>query len=547
MKKDKSSSVIWYTCLIIAFVVLLYSAANSVIENIAIDNESLQPFNTGWEVYKDGVPLGKMDLPCTIDYKRNTVLTLTHHIPADLKQNSTLLFRSAQSYVRVSVDGEELHSFGYNSKQSFSSSPGSAWQITRIPTNDFGDTLKIELTSPYDDFSGALNPVYIGTKAAIVFYLTKLQAPQLITSILMLLCGIVMLALYALTKGAQMYTPLMYLGSFSMILSVWTLGESKMLQMFVGNNFVLTNMAFIAMFLMPIPFLQFVNTFNVFKKDNVICIAIMYFGALFVAANLLVVLGICDYITLLLPFHLGIILCGIFIMARLIRNCPRNKTRGIFTLTISFGIWFLFILAGIYAFFFGNSQYSSLYISFGFLAFIIIVGTWSASRALHNYSEHIEQATLAALAYTDILTKLPNRTAFEDCLASYSYERNGAVLLMFDLNDLKYINDTYSHRAGDAALVLAARLLQESFAPIGKCYRIGGDEFCVIGDKAKAELIESCQSSLIARLDEANSSRTTPLSIAFGSAIYYNNGDNIEDAFNEADKEMYKCKSIMKG
>ncbi|MEG0178854.1 MAG: diguanylate cyclase, partial [Oscillospiraceae bacterium] len=320
------------------------------------------------------------------------------------------------------------------------------------------------MTSPYDDFSGALNPVYIGTKAAIVFYLTKLQAPQLITSILMLICGIAMLALYAITKGAQMYSPLIYLGSFSMILSVWTLGESKMLQMFIGNNFVLTNMVFIAMFLMPIPFLQFVNTFSVFKKDNVICIAIMYFGALFVAANLLVVLGICDYITLLLPFHLGIILCGIFIMARLIRNCPRNKTRGIFTLTISFGIWFLFILAGIYAFFFGNSQYSSLYISFGFLAFIIIVGTWSASRALHNYSEHIEQATLAALAYTDILTKLPNRTAFEDCLASYSYERNGAVLLMFDLNDLKYINDTYSHRAGDAALVLAARLLQESFA-----------------------------------------------------------------------------------
>ncbi|MEG0178243.1 MAG: diguanylate cyclase, partial [Oscillospiraceae bacterium] len=92
-----------------------------------------------------------------------------------------------------------------------------------------------------------------------------------------------------------------------------------------------------------------------------------------------------------------------------------------------------------------------------------------------------------------------------------------------------------------------ARLLQECFSPIGKCYRIGGDEFCVIGHKAKAELIDNCQSSLIARLEEANSSRATPLAIAFGSAIYYNNGDNIEDAFNEADKEMYKCKSIMKG
>ena len=51
---------------------------------------------------------------------------------------------------------------------------------------------------------------------------------------------------------------------------------------------------------------------------------------------------------------------------------------------------------------------------------------------------------------------------------------------MFDLNDLKKCNDTYGHDYGDQYIMMASEILKKLFALDGKCYRIGGDEFCAL-------------------------------------------------------------------
>lgn len=52
------------------------------------------------------------------------------------------------------------------------------------------------------------------------------------------------------------------------------------------------------------------------------------------------------------------------------------------------------------------------------------------------------------------------------------------VIFMFDLNDLKKCNDTFGHDYGDRYIKMAAESLKKIFAGEGRCYRIGGDEFC---------------------------------------------------------------------
>ena len=81
------------------------------------------------------------------------------------------------------------------------------------------------------------------------------------------------------------------------------------------------------------------------------------------------------------------------------------------------------------------------------------------------------------MAVTDTMTGVYNRSAFEE----WEYETSdyeGYSIATFDLNNLKWCNDNLGHAAGDAYIQASARIIKEIFGRHGKCYRIGGDEFC---------------------------------------------------------------------
>ncbi|MFC3556240.1 putative bifunctional diguanylate cyclase/phosphodiesterase [Sphingomonas qilianensis] len=83
-------------------------------------------------------------------------------------------------------------------------------------------------------------------------------------------------------------------------------------------------------------------------------------------------------------------------------------------------------------------------------------------------------------AYTDALTGLANRAAFDVALAALNCDEPGHwALLVLDLDNLKYVNDTFGHQAGDCLLQTAgARLASE--AATRHAFRVGGDEFAIL-------------------------------------------------------------------
>ncbi|MGC7323262.1 GGDEF domain-containing protein, partial [Mycobacteroides abscessus subsp. massiliense] len=90
----------------------------------------------------------------------------------------------------------------------------------------------------------------------------------------------------------------------------------------------------------------------------------------------------------------------------------------------------------------------------------------------------------------DIQTGIKNRAAFEKEMEQYANNNKNAAIVMFDLNYLKRTNDLYGHDAGDNLIFNAAKAIKECFIGIGKTYRIGGDEFCVICENSKKEQID---------------------------------------------------------
>jgi diguanylate cyclase (GGDEF)-like protein len=147
------------------------------------------------------------------------------------------------------------------------------------------------------------------------------------------------------------------------------------------------------------------------------------------------------------------------------------------------------------------------------------------------------QAGLRRLVDRDPLTGLANRRALPEVLRSVQPE--GALLIFFDLDDFKKINDEHGHQAGDECLARFATALAQCFRPSDAVIRYGGDEFLVvagISETAVYERTDAVRSRVGAGSDGA-------LRIRFSVGMSrLPAGGNPEQALREADEAMYRSK-----
>jgi len=124
-------------------------------------------------------------------------------------------------------------------------------------------------------------------------------------------------------------------------------------------------------------------------------------------------------------------------------------------------------------------------------------------------------------------------------------EGKNVTMLIFDVNNLKTVNDTEGHEAGDKYLKNTADIIHENLKGRGPLYRIGGDEYAVIfADRTERE-IEDVLNSL--RNEKRMAYKKQPFSCAFGAATFQKGVDEtLRDVFKRADEEMYKHKKQMK-
>ncbi|MEN6560818.1 MAG: diguanylate cyclase [Acidobacteriota bacterium] len=160
---------------------------------------------------------------------------------------------------------------------------------------------------------------------------------------------------------------------------------------------------------------------------------------------------------------------------------------------------------------------------------------------------------LRELSLVDELTKVYNRRGFwtlaEQQVKVAHRTRKEMTLFYADLDDLKRINDTLGHDAGDRALVEAADLLREVFRDSDIIARIGGDEFVVLA----IDIAEGKASALARRLGErigarnAQAERAFELTFSVGICRY--NPDrpcSLQELLTQADRRMYQDKTSKK-
>ena len=152
-------------------------------------------------------------------------------------------------------------------------------------------------------------------------------------------------------------------------------------------------------------------------------------------------------------------------------------------------------------------------------------------------------------AYVDGLTGVKNKSAYLDKVSELeeSAIRGEAdyAVVVFDLNGLKEINDSFGHECGDLALADAARVLSEAFGK-ENVYRIGGDEYIAVAEHLTEEMIKDCFAVIDSATEEINSRERDyvyPLGISRGYAVYDPDTDgDYTEVFRRADFMMYDDK-----
>lgn len=168
---------------------------------------------------------------------------------------------------------------------------------------------------------------------------------------------------------------------------------------------------------------------------------------------------------------------------------------------------------------------------------------------LAHEQEHTQER-LAYLADHDPLTGLMNRRRFHDELDNWihraaRYNRPVSVLFI-DLDEFKYVNDTFGHSAGDLFLSNVASLLKNEMRDLDYISRLGGDEFGVLLTETSLENAQAVAMRLVNKLnvmDVEIDGQLLHTTASVGITVCPDHGRDVETLLTKADIAMYRAKT----
>jgi len=171
-----------------------------------------------------------------------------------------------------------------------------------------------------------------------------------------------------------------------------------------------------------------------------------------------------------------------------------------------------------------------------------------AASATESYHER-SITELDRLAHTDPLTGLFNRRylvqQLERQVEMYKRYRHPFSLLMLDADNLKWINDTYGHAVGDAALSHVAAVIRSNVRDVDLSFRFGGDEFMILMPETEVDVVRLVgdRISVSLRKTKLKTDHTLiALQVSQGSASCPLDGLETEELLQQADASLYQMK-----
>lgn len=223
--------------------------------------------------------------------------------------------------------------------------------------------------------------------------------------------------------------------------------------------------------------------------------------------------------------------------------------------------YWIYVVSYLSAFFYGiimivlnvhKYQYSGIVFFFAIIAYmscgltVQLVNSWLRVDylALIFSALMLYIFALEIIQQTDNLTGLINRRGYENYIRHID---KPCVIVFFDINDFKSVNDNHGHTVGDECIREIGLIIKSVYFKYGKCFRFGGDEFCVIAEeKQRVFNIEELNAKFARILKNQKESDPRCPSVAVGYAFFDPQQCSIIEKIEEADKMMYENKKECK-
>ncbi len=473
-------------------------------------------------------------------------------LPIDDINNKVIGYDSAHMQIEVTIDKNPVYSLSAMGSYLLKT-PGYYWNFISFTQADEGKEIVFRVTPVYKDSKPKGN-FYFGTRSSVEHLIVKEHLPRFIIAVAILLIGIILIFYVVfILKKVQQKEPLFHFTLFAIMLGIWYISETQLLEMFLPCNVGLLYIDHMMLMIMPIPFLLFLQQIYQ-SKNHRLWSFICYANCIIVGLRIL--LQLFDAADLRETLWLTHVMIGVSIAVVVffsIYEIVKYKLTGQIKLNISCVLIILVtIVLELLEYRINNK--STPYGSLGFLFYIVVMAIESVRNSRKVIEQAKESELYRKLAFTDELTKLYNRTAFNKDMnerfmkVEIEYKVIPTVLFMFDLNDLKKCNDNFGHEYGDCYITMVSNVIKEVFGTDGKCYRIGGDEFCSIMDYTSQEDIETKYNRFVKEIEKKNEQEfVVPVSVAVGYAIYDPNIDkSLEETLKRADAMMYQNKQKIK-
>ena len=526
-------------CLAAAFLAYLFcTARNELFTTDEAGSYELLKNHKWTQMLDDTAPLGFAQ-----------VYTFTKdEVPAG---SNALVFRSIHQNVSVYIEGALVFRLRKDLGSSPGKSPGCRWNTIPINVDQQGKEIRVEIQPVYQSVTDIVPYFYAGTRAAIYMRIVKEDLSAILLGFLAVVLGVGFMLFTALNRHNPKFDKSLFmLGQFSFFIGIWKLMDTRLSEVLAQHEGIISNVAFLALMLLVVPFIQYFRELFVLKDHwiwNAACLASILVFIVSLGAQMA---GIADFKETLWMNHLILLLAVLIMFPLFFMEVKKSGwSHKLKAVGVSIGACYIGFAADIIVYYWSDGVYVTDLGIAGFLVYIMIHGTISLLDARRLMTIGLKAEQYERMAYLDQLTGLPNRAAYAQDTVCSEFVKQDSLIVMFDLNNLKHCNDTYGHEKGDLYIKSGARLIKQVFGPYGKCYRMGGDEFCAVLSRKTELECEKLIQNLKNRAKEWDQVHKEDflIQIAAGYAAYNSMVDfDVGDTLRRADKMMYRDKFEMK-
>lgn len=545
MKKDvdflrREYKIVIFCVIIVMFIVLMRDY-----KNVNTDEKVLK-WGNDWHVdgEKKSVSIPAKKLSSKKKFK------ITKKINEDVV-GKCLFIKCHYQGIKVYVNGVIKKEFsGTNKgKTKILKSTGTTWVIFDFRKNYRGKNITIEYEAFYDKNRGEVNEILFGTKEDCQVYMLSREIIEIVICTIMIGIGLYILVLWFTMRKKYNIERFMEVGACIIGISLWAFLETESMHMLIKrpeiSNILTYNCLMISAFAVSLYYYKEVIDEKMSLKKQFVQISVVFQMIVFIVINILKVFGIKDYSEISVVIHIGLIVAvGGGVVIELFRD-QNYKKKSFILACIGLIILLIIELFPRYVVidnFMGINNIARV----GLIVYLSICAIKITWEIFDTMSLANSEKKWYDFAYTDILTKVGNRRKFRDKLDELQKVKLGTAVYSIDLNNLKVINDTYGHSAGDEYITTCVDVLKDIFNGNGDFFRTGGDEFVIIVEEFKSGSAET----MLNKLDDVNRNlwvKKQKVSFSYGMAVYDLSKDNsIEDTIKRADMQMYDNKTKIK-